>query len=340
MEKERRSEFDIAKAIAIYLVVVGHVRNRALYDAGARIWFLHMPVFFFISGYFAEKSLCKYSIKEFCKKKVETLLIPFFLWSLISLFLNSILGIMQKSFTYNFFLEEVKAIFIYARSVWFLAILFFSLIFYMVIRKIFSDKFLFISGFLLWIIASCLLPDDILQLYKFKWLFPFFSVGAMWNRKNKESKDINIFWVLVGCVIFYAMSTYLYPKKIFEACITFNYCSLKDIAGGCLCYLISFIGIWDVLQVSGYIKNIRILEKILCMVGRYSMDIYMIHMLLVKVIFFMPAVLRENQIWGNIYIYVYSLFIIIFIIIICKLVLDKNALYSISVGKQRPLRNK
>ena len=34
MEIKRKSEFDIVKAIAIYLVVVGHVRNNVLYDVG------------------------------------------------------------------------------------------------------------------------------------------------------------------------------------------------------------------------------------------------------------------------------------------------------------------
>lgn len=333
METGRKCEFDIAKAIAIYLVVVGHVRNNVLYDVGGGIWFFHMPVFFFISGYFAEKSLCRYSMQEFCKKKIMTLIVPFFLWSLISIMLNSFLSIAKNSFTFTFFWEEMQSIFIYARSVWFLIILFITSIFYMIVRRIFNNKFLFIYGLALWAAVSCLLPDDVLRLYKFKWLFPFFFAGAMVKRANKESKKINIFCVLAGNVIFYTMATFLYKTKIFVDYTTYSYESIEDIAGGILCYAVSFIGIWAVLEVAGYLKKIRIVERILSVIGQYSIDIYVIHMFLIKIVFFMPTMLQENKIWGNIYIYFYSLFVVVFIVTICKLVLDKIVLYKVSVGK-------
>lgn len=134
-----------------------------------------MPVFFFISGYFAEKSLCKCSMKEFCKKN------------------NDITG-------------------------------------------------------------------------------------------------------TISFVIFYVLAAFLYEKEIFAVYTTYRYESLKDIAGGILCYAVSFIGIWAVMQASGYLKRIKIVETILSVTGQHSIDIYVIHMLLIKVIFFMPTALQENRI--------------------------------------------
>lgn len=330
---ERRSEFDIAKAIAVYLVVVGHIRNNVQYDVGGGIWFFHMPVFFFISGYFAEKSLDKYSMQEFYKKKVMTLLVPYLLWSFISLLLNSFLSIVNNSFTFTFLEEEIKSIFIYARSVWFLIILFLSSIFYMAVRRIFYTKFLLIYGLISWGVISCIVPNDILRLRNFKWLFPFFLVGAMVEKKNKESKQINIFNALAGILVFYVIATFLYQKDIFKKYTTYGYRSLTDIAGGILCYAVSFLGIWAVLQVSRYLKRIKRAEILLSAVGKHSIDIYLIHMLLIKVIFFMPATLQKNSVWGNIYIYFYALFVVALIVIICRSVLDKIAVYNISVGK-------
>ena len=149
------------------------------------------------------------------------------------------------------------------------------------------------------------MPDEFLLLYKFKWLFPFFLAGAMVKRTNKESKKINIFFVLTGIVIFYAMATFLYEKEIFATYTTYNYGSLEDIAGGILCYMVSFIGIWAVLEASVYLKRMKVVEKILSVIGRYSMDIYVIHMFLIKVLFICRQSCRKIR-FGEIHIFIFT----------------------------------
>lgn len=59
-EKKRVASFDILKGIAIYLVVMGHVLTMCIRDIDSDMAFkligqIHMPVFFFISGYFTYK---------------------------------------------------------------------------------------------------------------------------------------------------------------------------------------------------------------------------------------------------------------------------------------------
>lgn len=71
----RNRTFDILKAIAIYLVVLGHVLDFYGLNQYPLISFLHMPIFFFVSGYFLYYSINKYSFQVLFKKKVKTLLV-------------------------------------------------------------------------------------------------------------------------------------------------------------------------------------------------------------------------------------------------------------------------
>jgi fucose 4-O-acetylase-like acetyltransferase len=84
---------DIARGITIVLVVLQHV-SQGLVRSGlstANSWYhvqeyagyaFHMPVFFFLAGLHVERSLAKGKL-TFLKTKAETLLYPYFLWSLL-----------------------------------------------------------------------------------------------------------------------------------------------------------------------------------------------------------------------------------------------------------------
>lgn len=53
--------FDIAKGIAIYLVVFGHLISDSNSDIALCINLCHMPLFFFICGYFFLGNYIKYN---------------------------------------------------------------------------------------------------------------------------------------------------------------------------------------------------------------------------------------------------------------------------------------
>lgn len=91
---ERNIDFiDCAKAIGIILVVYGHAL-RDLVDArlidntsGLQasdyvIYTFHMPLFFFLSGLTAGRSVAKGAV-PFLKGKLRTIVYPYFLWSLL-----------------------------------------------------------------------------------------------------------------------------------------------------------------------------------------------------------------------------------------------------------------
>lgn len=94
---------DYAKAIGIFLVVYGHVARGiknsgieipiGLYEvADSVIYSFHMPLFFFLSGLFFLKSFSKFGIKYFIFNKIDTIIYPYILWSLLQGGIESILS--------------------------------------------------------------------------------------------------------------------------------------------------------------------------------------------------------------------------------------------------------
>lgn len=72
----RQNWIDWAKAIGIYLVVVGHCTFTNTNIEGF-IYTFHMPLFFLISGFLYKKE--KLSITLYLKKLTNRLLVPYLL---------------------------------------------------------------------------------------------------------------------------------------------------------------------------------------------------------------------------------------------------------------------
>jgi len=94
-EARRVAWVDLAKGIGIVLVVLGHT-NRGLVSAGilspsraflatdAWLYAFHMPLFFFLSGLFAQ-SVLERSTGRFLTDRARTLAYPYVVWSLLQL---------------------------------------------------------------------------------------------------------------------------------------------------------------------------------------------------------------------------------------------------------------
>lgn len=87
--ENRNVIFDAIKALAIWLVVLGHcIQYLSGLDFWNDRWFqfiysFHMPLFFMVSGFFFASST-KLTIWEFLRKKCLTLLLPCFVWGIVS----------------------------------------------------------------------------------------------------------------------------------------------------------------------------------------------------------------------------------------------------------------
>lgn len=75
----RKHWIDIAKGIAIVLMVLGHT---SIPDTLSRFIFaFHMPLFFMASGYTSNWD--KYDVCYFIRHKIRTILLPFTLYSIV-----------------------------------------------------------------------------------------------------------------------------------------------------------------------------------------------------------------------------------------------------------------
>lgn len=75
MSKKRIEYLDVARGLAMISVLLGHL---GIYSINRVIFTYHLPIFFFITGYFFST---KSSIKKFVLKKMKTLLVPYYVTS-------------------------------------------------------------------------------------------------------------------------------------------------------------------------------------------------------------------------------------------------------------------
>ena len=67
---------DIAKGYGILCVIIGHLPLPFFRALRGEIYTFHMPLFFFLSG--CVFSVNKYNFKEFLKRKIKTIVVPYF----------------------------------------------------------------------------------------------------------------------------------------------------------------------------------------------------------------------------------------------------------------------
>jgi len=340
LKKQRTAIFDIAKLLAIFLVVLGHLLNECVGDPTILINFFHMPVLFFISGYFAAFSLIKYETGIIVGKKIKSLLVPYLFWSGVSLAANLALGVIKGTFAPETVLQEAASIFLYARSVWFLAELLVSFLVFLAVhefvRRMGKPSFAVPAQFVVWLLLSCLIPGELFAFYKFKWLYPFFLAGwiVAQNRErvvNWLNSRRNGFAARIVSLTFPVLVFVFLNENAFWEYTQFTYSQPQNTLYGILYYLISLTGVGLVMTLSYWISKTGV-SGICAEIGTYSMDIYVIHMFIVKVI----QIVFSGNGMGKAAVYGLfsgiSLLIVVFIWLMSKWILRKFSLFRIMVG--------
>lgn len=133
----RIEQLDILKGLLIVFVVIGHLTN-SLHQI---IYWFHMPVFFFISGFLIDLDKIK-SFKKFFLNKLQSYALPyisFFLLISVVVHFNFKDQVTIKHFIS--FLLGGKLLVVYYSVFWFISSLFFSLIgFVFLSKRIKSNK--------------------------------------------------------------------------------------------------------------------------------------------------------------------------------------------------------
>ena len=142
---ENRIEFlDIAKGIAILLVVMGHLVQYNMTGTSATtvfdfIYSFHMPLFFMLSGYVAALRSESTSPFKYVKKKFISLVIPYFVWGGI------ISPLIWSHSSYTKLPQLWFDLFVYMKDgAWFLIVLFAIQMYYLfviLIGKLFTLRY-------------------------------------------------------------------------------------------------------------------------------------------------------------------------------------------------------
>lgn len=132
---------DSIKATGIFLVIIGHSKVVPN-EVKNWIYSYHMPLFFFISGYFFDISK-NIEWKKFIKNKSRSLLRPYLVISLcMCICINLMKIIIKKSISAKLIINQIIGIFIqipgteFKSSYWFFTCLFFCEVIYLFIVKI------------------------------------------------------------------------------------------------------------------------------------------------------------------------------------------------------------
>lgn len=255
---ERKTYIDIAKGIAMLLVVMQHIGGTM--DLGISVLCkADVPIFFLCSGYLAMKS--KIDIPLQFKKILLRIAVPFiFAVCAAALFFNENL--------IDIFTSYGK------RGYWFLEALFFMYLLFWPIYK--SDKLLITGGIVvefLLLLASKYSPETIDGIFGFSYLsryFPCFIAGAFLRRHNFN--ELNNRWLGILVV---AVPLFCFLWKAPSTNVSF----LIHIIG----YLgAALIGFWTIVQFETRIPlSVR---NQLSYIGRYSLNVYIIHFFIVPFI--------------------------------------------------------
>ena len=215
----RNPVIDIAKGIAILLVLVGHAIQFASGDSYQQaglfydnllfkvIYMFHMPLFMVISGYLFYNTVQKKSVKRIVLDKCRQLLLPIFSFALV-------VWLFKFHPEYSFFDQIRNYLSVTRFTLWFLWALLYSSLGVLIGNKLFRDN-IWIWAVL--ILASFFTPDKwYSEMYKL--LFPCFLFGYYAHKHDlvtmlKDNLPVVAIVsgvLFIACVFLYSTETYVY----------------------------------------------------------------------------------------------------------------------------------
>lgn len=334
--KKREYILDFLKGIAIYLVVVNHLAN-ALWGANCitqMIALVHLPLFFVVSGYLFNITRKKRTFKEIIIGKTKTLLWPYFIWSLVALVVAVVLN---RTFDIAFILNQISEIFIYARSVWFLLILYFISIFFAICFGLIKNQngiCKIICMITLYVILCVILPKDIFQLFKFKAYTIYFALGIGINEYIDILKGyyIKIRKLKIYIPIFFLLGAMTVVNSSYANFMVLFEHESPNLLLVMLVFIITIIGMLSMVILAEFCKNTSVFNMF-SEFGFSSLDIYVMHMFFVKVLTVVLFKLKLSYALYVVLIFILGFMVSVIIAKLKKYILGKSRLYNFCIGK-------
>lgn len=300
---------DIMKSISIILIIYGHVFSNDF--AFNFLYSFHLAVFMFISGFLYKQS----SNKDFLKKKIKTILIPYLFFGILNLVYYFLIERSFRNVNLSLFHALLGLFFGYYNylsfnvHIWFLPFFFATLFIFNIISNFINVRFARIFYILLGCIYIFFVPIALpFSINRFDLLF-YFSIGNLCN--NCSAKHImNKLNPFILLIIAFVSFSFVYLM---------NYFNLNNFG---FSYLIGIVGIIMVFSISYLIQNI---DNYFHLVGRMTLVILCTHGPIYRILIKLFSILlhisseliRSSFICSSI-IVVFTLLFCIFIYIFCE----------------------
>lgn len=301
MQKVRLHHFDMLKGIAIFMVVMGHVLTMCIRDIDSAVLFkfvekMHMPIFFFISGYFTYKVTEQGRwIMPKLWARAKQLLVPFFVVSALWIyyFPHSGLGSPFTSTWEGLYMDAGK------NGYWFTLCLFELMLVYCVMALVLSHcrtilrKIAAVVGgwAILYILTHYLLSDNINNVFGLLAVtdfYPIFMVGVLarsertaFERITSSSTWITLALIAGGILMYYVCWPWEFtlPGECLDVARTLLYFCVVIVA-------VSVVKPWSERAFCENRPQGTLMARMWECVGTQSLAIYLLHYFL---LFPMPA---------------------------------------------------
>ena len=292
MTKTRLHHFDILKGIAIFMVIMGHVLTMCIRDIDSAVLFkfvekIHMPIFFFISGYFTYKILenGKLALPKM-GVRVKQLLMPFFVMSTLWIYYFPHSGLQSP------FVSTWEGLYtsIGKNGYWFTLCLFEIILIYSVIVPLLS-RFKSLLGRVIVILLSWLLigglikyvlPVDASNIVGLPLVFEFypifmFGVLAHSVRENFDKITASSTWITISLIIGAFLMYYVcwswefsFPEEVLNVAKQLLYMCVVIVA-------IAVVKSWCAQSYTDKRPNGSTMTRMWEYVGSQSLAIYVLH---------------------------------------------------------------
>jgi len=278
----------IIRVILSFMVVIDHIYNYKK-KKFIHVLYFHIPTFFVISFYCNYKTLTSFNIEKI-KIRFERLLIPYFLWSIISwIIFNIYFYILKKNVRHTFidFIINLLNGRLFDLVLWFQNNLIIVTILFLIIIYLFKKKYLIILHTLC-VICYALHYSDINYRF-FKNNFSFHS-GVTFGRYSETFPLAVTGFSLASYNLIEKMKNYkknaqfisliilvfITKYNVFSEKKSFKYSGLRlNISAICLFIIFSLISTYEIAKS-------KITHKIIKKISGYTGGIYFTHYLIGK----------------------------------------------------------
>jgi fucose 4-O-acetylase-like acetyltransferase len=273
---------DYAKAIAIILVVYRHILigiqrsglavDQWLINANEIVFSFRMPLFFVISGMFISKSITKRRDSNFVGYKFDTILYPYLIWGFIQIsiqiffskYTNADRGLMD----YLYLILQPRKI----DQMWYLFALFNVSILFYFFHSLLKNKNLIILSLALIFYGSSVWVKEYSLIHDVLYYFIFFVIGYLISNFMLNPSNYRFFYsykpFLILTPFFWFTQWYWLNNQAMNMYLFAGIALL----GTFYIFSISFI-----LARGNYVPFLKI-------AGRYSLQIYLLHVMIIAAV--------------------------------------------------------